>query len=134
MYVVCNHTPGPSVLGVPDPRRTNRLRVNRQNPNSQSPHTSKNVQNLSLSPTTSSQWYNVYTQIRIKQHTTEITYNIDHIAEDTLQLFRTVRGGTRCSSPSIVFTVWKRSSNCRHFNTQVSAQVIEVRGHRSRWS
>ena len=68
MYVVCNHAPGPSVLRAPDPRRTDRLRVKRQHPNSQSPHTSEsnNVQNRDLRPTTSSQWYDVYTQIRIK--------------------------------------------------------------------
>ena len=40
MYVVCNHAPGPSVLGSPDPRRTDRLRVKRQHPNSQSTPTS----------------------------------------------------------------------------------------------
>jgi hypothetical protein len=32
MYVVCNHVRGPSVLGDPDPRRTDRFRVNRQHP------------------------------------------------------------------------------------------------------
>ncbi len=66
MYVVCNHTPGTSVLGVPDPRSTDRLRVKSQDPNPQSPHTSNNVQNRALNPTTSSQWYDVYTQMRIK--------------------------------------------------------------------
>ena len=60
---------------------------------------------------------------------TEITYNIDlNVHKTPYQLFRTVRGGTRCSSPSIVFSVWKRSSNCRHFNVYVSAQGIEARG------
>jgi hypothetical protein len=65
-YVLCNHDPGPSVLGVPDPRCTDRLRVKCQYPNSQSPHTSNNVQNRDLSPTTSSHWYDVRTQIHIK--------------------------------------------------------------------
>jgi hypothetical protein len=54
MYVVCNHDPGPSVLVTPDPRCTDRFRVKCQHPNSQSPHTSDNVQNCVLSPTTSS--------------------------------------------------------------------------------
>ena len=68
MYVVCNHAPGPSVLGAPDPRRTDRFRVKRQHPNSHPPHTSDNVQNCALSPTTSSEWNDVpwHTQIRIK--------------------------------------------------------------------
>ena len=66
MYVVCNHAPGPSVLGAPDPRRTGRLRVKREYPNSQPPHTSNNVQNRALNPTTSSQWYDVHTQMHIK--------------------------------------------------------------------
>jgi hypothetical protein len=38
----------------------------RHHPNSQPPHTSNNVQNHDLSPTTSSQWYDVHTQMRIK--------------------------------------------------------------------
>ena len=66
VYVVCNHDPGPSVLGTPDPRRTDRLRVKSQHPNSQPLHTSNNVQNRVLSPTTSSQWYDVHTQMHIK--------------------------------------------------------------------
>ncbi len=49
MYVVCNHDPGPSVLGTPDPRRTETFRVKSQHPNSQSPHTSKSVKNCVLS-------------------------------------------------------------------------------------
>ena len=57
--------PGPSVLGALDPRRTETLRVERQHPNSQPPHTSNSVQNCALSPTTPLQ-YDVITQIRIK--------------------------------------------------------------------
>ena len=66
VYVVCNQGPGPSVLGAPDLRRTDRLRVKRHHPNSQPPHTSNNAQNRALNPTTSSQWYDVHTQMRIK--------------------------------------------------------------------
>ena len=91
MYVVCNHTPGPSVLGAPDPRRTDRFRVKCQHPNSQPPPTANNVQNCALSPTTSSQWYDVHTQMRIKQHITEITYNINRMC---------IRHHTNCSVES----------------------------------
>ena len=42
------------------------------------------------------------------------------------QLCRGVRGGTRCSSPQIVFSVWKRSSGCQNFNVHVSTQDIET--------
>jgi hypothetical protein len=61
MYVVCNHDPGPSVLGDPDPRCTDRLHVKSHHSNSQPSHTSNNVQNLTLSPTTISQLYDVHT-------------------------------------------------------------------------
>jgi hypothetical protein len=51
----------PLILGV-----QRRFGVKRQHPNSQPPHTSNSVQNCALSPTTSSQWYDVHTQMRIK--------------------------------------------------------------------
>ena len=68
MYVVCNQAPGPSVLGAPDLI----LGV-------QTVYVS-NVNILTSQPPRTSKWYDVHTQMRIKKHITEITYNIDHIA------------------------------------------------------
>ena len=38
------------------------------------------------------------------------------------------------ADPSLCFSVWKRSSNCRHLKHTSLPQVHEDRGRRSRWS
>ncbi len=49
-------------------------------------------------------------------------------------LLRVVRGGTRCNSPSTAFSVWKRSSSCRHLNSAHVCPGRRSRGHFSRCS